>query len=135
MDKALDHAIRTRAQSLCEYCLMPQSASRLTFPIDHIIARQHGGQTVIENLALCCGRCNRYKGPNLAGIDADSGQITRLFNPRSDHWDQHFMYEGPVLVGLTAIARVTIATLSINHPYAIATRQALIDEGAFPPQR
>ena len=40
---------------MCEYCRMPES-NYLTvpFPIDHIIARQHGGSTTLDNLALSC---------------------------------------------------------------------------------
>jgi hypothetical protein len=34
---------------------MPQSCyPTVPFPIDHIIARQHGGSTSLENLALSC---------------------------------------------------------------------------------
>ena len=40
----------------------------LPFQIDTIIAEQHAGQTVFENLALDCPNCNRYKGPNIAGL-------------------------------------------------------------------
>jgi HNH endonuclease len=48
----LDRAVRNRAKDACEYCQMPQSARRLTFQIDHIVARQHRGPTTMENLAL-----------------------------------------------------------------------------------
>ena len=69
---------------------MPQSARRLRFPIDHVIAQQHRGPTAAANLALCCGRCNRHKGPNLAGIDPLTGATVRLFHPRTDTWAEHF---------------------------------------------
>jgi hypothetical protein len=36
------------------YCRPPQSASSTTFPIDHVIARQHDGTDAVENLALSC---------------------------------------------------------------------------------
>jgi hypothetical protein len=134
MEKALDQQVRTRAKARCEYCLAPQSASKLTFPIDHVIARQHGGPTTAENLALCCGRCNLSKGPNIAGLDPHDGSLTRLFNPREDAWSEHFRYDGPVLVGLTAIGRTTVFVLAMNQPYQMAARQALIDEGVFPPK-
>jgi len=58
MDRALDRTVRRRAGDRCEYCLIPQSPFRMRFPIDHIVARQHGGATVEANLALCCGRWN-----------------------------------------------------------------------------
>ena len=94
--------------------------------IDHIIARQHRGPTVVENLALACGRCNASKGPNLAGIDPETGQLTRLFHPRRDSWHEHFRWTGGALVGLTSVGRTTIEVLAINHPYRVAAREVLI---------
>ena len=82
--------VRERAGHRCEYCHMPQSALRLRFPIDHIVAQQHRGPTALDNLALCCGRCNRYKGPNLSSIDPVTNQMVFLFNPRTDVWSEHF---------------------------------------------
>jgi hypothetical protein len=41
---------------------------------------------VSENLALACCYCNRYKGPNLAGIDPQYGNIVSLFHRGS--WKQ-----------------------------------------------
>jgi len=52
MRKELDRRVRNRANHRCEYCQMPQSAIDFTFPIDHIIAQQHGGRSVFSNLAL-----------------------------------------------------------------------------------
>jgi hypothetical protein len=127
----LDHEIRARARFRCEYCLVPQSSSKLTFPIDHVIARQHGGRTEEHNLALCCGRCNLHKGPNLAGIDPVSNVLTRLFNPRTDRWSEHFRYRGAILLGLTDIGRTTIVVLNINHPLNVADRGVLMNAGLF----
>lgn len=76
--------------------------------------------------------CNNHKGPNIAGIDDESNQVTRLFHPRRDSWDEHFRWDGPVLVGRTAIGRATVAVLEIDLPHRVAHRQALIEEGAFP---
>ena len=84
MDKALDGEVRRRARDLCEYCHLPQHASPFQHVVDHVIARQHGGATTEANLALCCGRCNLHKGPNIAGLDPVTGQLTRLFHPRED---------------------------------------------------
>jgi 5-methylcytosine-specific restriction endonuclease McrA len=114
---------------LCEYCRMPESASELKHVIDHIIAMQHGGRTVLENLALCCGRCNLYKGPNIAGIDPQDGRLVRLFNPRTDSWNEHFRWA--VAVGITDIGRATVAVLAMNKSNRVAARQSLIDVGKF----
>ncbi len=102
------------------------------FPVDHIIARQHGGLSTLENLALCCPSCNRYKGPNLAGLDSTSGDIVPLFHPRRDIWRDHFQWRGPRIAGMTSIGRATVTVLNINHPKYVAVRQALISEGVFP---
>src|SRR5271156_5210547 len=72
MDRVLDLESRRRAVGRCEYCRLPESAFRMPFVLDHIIARQHGGRTESANLALCCGRCNLHKGPNIASIDPQS---------------------------------------------------------------
>ena len=72
--------VRDRAGDCCEYCALPQSKSSARFCLDHIIARQHGGPTSLGNLALCCLRCNKFKGPNIAGIDPQTGALTPLFN-------------------------------------------------------
>ncbi len=111
---------------------MPQTLYEARFQIDHIIARQHGGQTHLSNLALSCFRCNTYKGPNIAGIDPISGQLTALFHPRRDRWSDHFEWHGPELFGKTPVVRATIAVLAINHPDYLAVRRALMSEGLFP---
>ncbi len=35
-------------------------------------------------------------------------------------------------MGRTPIGRATVAVLEVNHPDAVAVRQALIEEGVFP---
>jgi hypothetical protein len=95
------------------------------------VARQHGGQTVLENLALACLHCNRHKGPNIAGTDSDTGEIVRPFHPRSDRGKDHFEWAGAALTGRTTIGRVTIQVLAMNDPDFLATREALIQDPAF----
>src|SRR5262245_51543155 len=114
MERALETLVWDRARGCCEYCRMPQQLDRLPFEIDHIIARVHGGPTRASNLALSCFLDNSYKGTNLSGIDPHTGRIVRLFHPRRHSWDRHFQWEGPVLVGRTAIGRATIVVLRIN---------------------
>lgn len=132
MDARLDRQVRDRARHVCEYCRLPQSVYRYRFPIDHIIAAQHGGKTIASNLCLACPRCNASKGPNIASVDSITGKIVRLFHPRRHKWSAHFAWEGPNLRGKTAIGRATIHVLAINDASAVAVREALIAEGAFP---
>jgi len=130
----LERKVRQRAQYSCEYCLTPESAYRFTFPIDHIVAKQHGGETSLNNLAEACLRCNSHKGPNLSGIDPASGRLVRLYHPRQDRWTRHFRWKGPIILGITAIGRATIVVLDMNHSDSVAVREALIAEGGFPPR-
>lgn len=133
MVKALLRLVRERARGQCEYCRAHQhDDSFYRFAIDHIIAEQHGGRTVLGNLALSCYRCNLHKGPNIAGRDRQTGKLVPLFHPRRHKWSRHFAWDGSLLVGGTAIGRVTIAVLAMNHPDAVALREALIQEGNFP---
>jgi hypothetical protein len=131
--KAVDQLVRARAKDRCEYCLAPQSASKFRFWIDHIIASQHLGPTSQENLALPCPFCNRHKGTNLFGIDAQSGSASSLFNPRRDVWDRHFQIAGDEIVGISPTGRATVQTLAMNHPAQRIVRRALLREGLFPP--
>jgi hypothetical protein len=112
VDRALEDQIWERARSRCEYCLLPARYTEAPFQIDHIIARKHGGETIAANLALSCYFCNSYKGPNIA--------------------TDHFAWDGPILVGQTAIARATILVLWMNHPLVVETRRLLIADGVFP---
>jgi hypothetical protein len=104
---------------------------RLPFPVDHIIARQHGGQTVLENLALACLHCNRHKGPNIAGTDPETREIVRLFHPRLDLWDEHFEWDLSKLMGRTSVGRATVQVLAVNETDFWAVRQTLIFERSF----
>ena len=133
MDFQTRKAVRDRAGDRCEYCRADQKHEPIgTFPIDHVIARQHGGETEVGNLCLSCLRCNRHKGPNIATLDPDTGQLTRLYNPRMDDWDTHFEWDGPLLVGKTSIGRGTIHCLNINDPLAVTLRSELMANGEFP---
>jgi 5-methylcytosine-specific restriction endonuclease McrA len=71
-----------RASGRCEYCLIHSCYSIYTHEVDHMIAVKHGGETASENLALSCLSCNRHKGSDFATIDAATGEIIPLFNPR-----------------------------------------------------
>lgn len=131
MNADLIRRVWERASARCEYCHLPSACYLGPFQIEHIIARQHGGKSEAENLALACIHCNRFKGPNIAGRDPETGEIVRLFHPRQDKWAEHFRWQGPELKSLTQIGRVTILVLQINEVEAIAVRKALQEEGVF----
>jgi hypothetical protein len=110
---------------------MPEQYDPLPFCVDHIISQKHHGRTVENNLALACYSCNSFKGPIIAGIDTETGDLTPLFNPRLMRWDDHFAWDGPALLGRTTTGRVTIDVLRINLPERIEHRDLLLREGAF----
>lgn len=126
--RILQLEVRGRAAEHCEYCLFPDYASELPFHIDHIIAEKHGGRTEPENLAWACFSCNLRKGPNIAGLDPETGELTSLFNPRADAWSEHFAWDGVWLRGKTAIGRATVTVLDINHVDSVTVREALREE-------
>ena len=122
MSDALYAAVRFRARFRCEYCRLPEVASDLTFPIDHVIARQHQGPTSLENLALACPRCNAHKGPNLSTIDWPSEELIRLYHRRQDRWGENFRLDGAVIIGITDIGRATARLLDMNAARRVAAR-------------
>lgn len=132
MDASLRELVRRRAGHRCEYCRLPQPAAPfLTFHIEHIRARQHGGDDDPSNLALACPDCNAHKGPNLTSIDPESGQVVALFNPRQDIWSDHFSFEGPTIVARTPTGRATVRLLSMNEPSRVEIRWRLREAGVM----
>jgi hypothetical protein len=130
VDESTARAVRERAGGRCEYCRLPASLVSLSFEIEHVIARQHGGTGAPGNLAFACLHCNRYKGPNLSGIDPVTSRIhpVRLFHPRRHRWSYHFAFDGPRIVGWTAIGRATVRALNMNSPIMVALRTELLAE-------
>ena len=122
--------VRRRARCRCEYCgLHEDQDAFFSFHIEHIVAEQHGGVAVPENLALACQHDNVHKGPNLTGIDPRTGKLTRLFNPRRQRWSRHFRFVRGAIVGRTAVGRTTVRVLALNAPDRLALREALLEAG------
>jgi hypothetical protein len=78
---------------------------------------------------MACFHCNRFKGPNIAGLDPASGQFVRLFHPRTDLWAEHFRFDGARLVGLTPVGRATIQVLAMNANDLLLFRTEIPHEG------
>lgn len=125
MNEVIKQQVRDRAGHRCEYCQLSQADSPLAaLHIEHVRPKKHGGDDGLNNLALACIDCNLHKGPNIAGIDPESGQITPLFNPRTDLWDDHFEWQAIYIVGKSAIGRTTIAVLDLNADDQLALRSS-----------
>jgi 5-methylcytosine-specific restriction endonuclease McrA len=126
MNDLLRASVRQRARDRCEYCDLPQTALPIArFHVDHIVAEQHGGREVLSNLALCCARCNLNKGPNLSGVDQETGRIVNLFNPRTDRWEEHFEHQSALIVGRTPTGRATVQVLKMNEDRRLKLRASL----------
>ena len=132
IDAALRRRVTDRAGNRCEYCHLRQEHEPFaTFHVEHIIAKQHGGDDSELNLCLACSSCNLHKGPNIAGVDFESGELVALFHPRKQNWEEHFWWRQAYLAPKGRAARITILLLGINLPENIEHREALIKEGVF----
>lgn len=127
--------IMRRANGCCEYCQILYDFSPDTFEIEHIISLFQDGTNELENLAFSCGGCNSNKHHKITGIDPILQEITALFNPRTDKWEQHFEWidNFSFLQGITPIGRTTVETLKLNRVGLINLRKALVNYGVFPP--
>jgi len=131
MNDKLRGEVRQRAENRCEYCRMPQSGTVLPHEADHIRAQKHGGPSTTENLCWACAWCNVYKGTDIASYPPGSDEMVPLFNPRSGAWDDHFVWEGPVLRGKTPVGIATIELLRINQPERVDHRRLLMQLGLW----
>jgi 5-methylcytosine-specific restriction endonuclease McrA len=123
MEARLRLLVRHRAAGRCEYCGLAQQQEPLPFHVEHITPRQHEGADTPENLALSCHHCNLHKGPNLSGFDPQTGQLTRLFHPRLDAWNDHLLCRDGEILGLTAIGRTTVKLLRMNEDGRLQLRK------------
>lgn len=125
--------VRARAGGACEYCRLAEAFYSGPYFTEHVIAKQHGGPDRDDNLAYACAHCGLHKGPNIAGLDPATGDLTRLFHPRTDEWSVHFEWSGHILVGRTPVGRTTVVVLAMNDAAHRVVRAALLAEGVFPP--
>jgi len=129
----LRQRVIARAANLCEYCLISIEDTWLGGEVDHIISLKHSGVTEADNLAYACQPCNRNKGSDLGSIYRPSGRLVRFFNPRIDHWTDHFELSGALIKPRTEIGEVTVRILDFNDSERLLERQGLIQGGQYPP--
>jgi hypothetical protein len=125
--------VASRADHLCEYCLIHEEDTFFGCEVDHIVSLKHGGPTEADNLAYSCLICNRRKGTDLGSILEPNGVLIRFFNPRRDSWKEHFRLDGSIIHPLTEIGEVTARILGFNTPERILERETLIAVGRYPP--
>ena len=129
---ALRRLVADRAYRVCEYCLVHEEDVYHGCEVDHILSVKHGGLTLAENLAYACFHCNRHKGADLGSVSVRTGTLVRFYNPRSDHWQEHFCWSESRIEAVTDIGEVTVRLLEFNHPERVAFRKFLAEAGRYP---
>lgn len=124
--------VASRANNVCEYCLIAEEDAYFRHQVEHIISRKHGGSSEPDNLALACVFCNRYKGSDIASLIPETNQLVRFYNPRIDHWQKQFRLNGVVIEPLTEIGEATVRILQMNHDDQILEREVLSRRGRYP---
>lgn len=121
---ALRALVFERAQGQCEYCGLSQAGQEATFHIDHVNPRLAGGPTEESNLALACVGCSLHKAARRQGLDPTTGATVMLFNPRTDEWPSHFLFDGVWVRGTSPIGRATVEALAMNRQLLLEARAA-----------
>ena len=75
---------------------------------------KHGGSDDDSNLCLACIDCNLHKGSNLTDVDPLTDAVTLLFHPRQQRREDHFHWEGIIVVGRSDVGRTTLRVLCMN---------------------
>jgi hypothetical protein len=128
----LRRKIESRANNLCEYCLIHEDDTFLGCQVDHIIAEKHGGTTESSNLSYACTFCNQAKGSDVGSVVGGSDEFTRFFNPRADSWIDHFVLESVLIQALTPVGEATANILGFNKEERILERAILSSVGRYP---
>lgn len=131
LSRKIREAVRSRADERCEYCCKPDGFEARKPHVDHILPQKHGGTDELHNLAWACFQCNSYKGPVVSSYDTETGELTPLFNPRTQKWDEHFILEDAIIIGKSAIGRVSVRIFNMNNPYQLEVRKNLIEAGLW----
>ncbi|MCC6463592.1 MAG: HNH endonuclease [Saprospiraceae bacterium] len=128
--------VRDRARDCCEYCCAQAVFSHDPFSVEHITPLAKGGTNEAENLAWSCLGCNNFKFTATTGYDLLTGQIVPLFNPRMDHWADHFRWsvDFSTIIGLTPSGRATVLRLQLNRQGLVNLRMVLRKAGKHPPE-
>lgn len=127
--------VAERARHTCEYCISQLRYSPDPFSVDHLIPLARGGTGDVDNLAFACQGCNGFKFTATEAIDPITGQIVPLYNPRTDPWSEHFVWDESysLILGITSTGRATVAKLQLNRSGVVNLRVILYPLGKHPP--
>ena len=119
----------------CEYCKSLAKYATESFCIDHILPKSKGVADDLTNLAFSCIGCNSRKYNKTSAIDPVTGEEVTLFNPRTDNWNQHFVWANDSfrIIGISPIGRATIEALKLNRNGLLNLRRLLKTAGEHPP--
>lgn len=120
----------------CGYCRMPQAILPMPLEIEHIVPLALGGTDDEENLWLACRACSSFKHAKTHGFDQETNQEVRLFNPRTQDWQEHFEFDSGTgeIIGKTSCGRATVNALRMNNEQAVSARLHWVKAGWYPPK-
>jgi 5-methylcytosine-specific restriction endonuclease McrA len=134
ISRGLRDTVRRRARGLCEYCRSCEEYTGHEFTMDHVLPESRGGSTRLGNLCWCCFWCNNYKQARTEWTNPRSRQAIRLFNPRTDSWQEHFRWSRDFsrIIGRTPTGRATIQLLRLNRRPLVLARRIWARHGLHP---
>lgn len=134
LSAALVAEIRRQARYRCGYCLSSEILLGAPMEIEHLKPLAIGGTSSEENLWLACRRCNGFKSARTEAEDPITKQLTPIFNPRAQRWQDHFQWsvDGSMIIGLTPCGRAAVAALKLNAAGICATRRLWASVGWWP---
>lgn len=127
--------VAARAHHVCEYCLIAEADSFFSFQIEHIISRKHSGSSELENLALSCVFCNRYKGGGIASLIPGTNELIQFYNPRTMRRREHFHLNEVFIEPLPDIGEATIRILQMIADDQILERRVLYNRRRYPTRK
>ncbi|MEM7112337.1 MAG: HNH endonuclease signature motif containing protein [Chloroflexota bacterium] len=135
ISKSLRASVSREAKYRCGYCLTLAKIIGTPMEIDHIIPEALGGLTDEDNLWLACSLCNKFKADRLTAFDPVTAQMVRLFNPRTQRWQEHFRWNRDAIhiIGLTPTGRATQIALKLNRASLVEARSLWASVGWHPP--
>ncbi len=134
--KSQRQRIAALARNRCGYCLLQEVVSGIPLTIEHLLPKAHSGGDEDDNLWLSCRLCNERKGTLVQAIDPAGVELVALFNPRTQQWDDHFIWseDSTLILAKTASGRATIAALALNDELRVRARAIWVKSGWHPPK-
>ena len=122
---ALRREIFEEGRYRCGYCHSEEILMGVSLVPDHIIPLAENGSNARENLWPACRQCNELKNNRTHAEDPQTGELTSLFNPRTQPWFEHFTWNSDFthIEALTSIGRATVAALRLNRSLLVRARQ------------